>query len=468
MKIKFIFKENKYDNFGLGLFSDSDINLSSNPYDMKIITMLGLHIKHTKKYEPIKLGWLYPDGRGMELQDSPLHFHGDIMRLVDRNYDQSKTELQGPVDFGKLTGAMRIGAPNAIEIFTKLSQEQLAYIRRNCRGERFTLVVTEKLFQSKTLTIGTLSDGYWLQELNKKLMENNLVDFNPLLESKTTATSKNWLRYNVDIINKFAERSISYEIFKENFGRLGRPIKSFFDIVKETFRVTHGNKKQEFYNILVTKKIKKTLGAGNWGITFLLEDDMVLKIGFSRSGPDINEIDKLERFSGKYPKELLDFKKLQNLLFSEKADLQDLMVYDYGNINNLLYYVLESKVYPFENKRISSTASNNINAFFYMFNNFMRDKKIPPKSYSKRNMWDSFLDYLEENKDNPLATRTLMLFDRNQKLFNKTFNYLYNRLRTRGGRILEDLDSDNLGSLNPLEKDEDLLADDNPWVQFDF
>lgn len=453
MKIKFILRE----NYG------KKIKLPANPYGMSVINNLRLH--RTKKYQPIQYGWLYPDGSGLDLHNTTLHYHGDIMRFVNSDYNRDELETQGVIDFGKLTGAVRVVYSNAFEIFTKLSVEQLAYIRRNCRGETLDIVVTGETSRVKAFTVHSQSEGYWLQDLNQKLIEFDLVDFNPLLQE---SREKNWLRHNMDIINKFAERSIAYEIFKENFERLGKPINNFFDIIKQTFKTTHGNKKQEFYNILVTNKIKKTLGVGNWGITFLLENDMVLKIGFSRSGPDINEVDDLRKFSGKYPKELLDFKKLQHLLFSQKASLEDLMIYDYGNINNLTYYVLESKVYPFENKRINSTIINGINSFFYQFNNFVNKKNIPPKSYSKKDMWNSFLEYLEQDEGDLLSSKVLALYDNQPKLYNKIFNHLYDRMRTRGKRVLEDLDAGNLGSLKPLEKDEDLLDDNNPWVQFDF
>lgn len=178
MKIRFILKENS-----------GTVSLSKNPENMNLVNMVKKVLGSVDRKQSINYGWLYPNGSSSVF--NPTQFiHGQVMQILEPDYAANeKSSLdreiklieQGPLDFGLMTGSLRIAAYGKFEIFTQITPDQLAWIRRHRAGSGISIFLRPL---GRSIEIPEMSLSSWNQKLNQELIDNGVASFNVLAESK--------------------------------------------------------------------------------------------------------------------------------------------------------------------------------------------------------------------------------------------------------------------------------------------
>lgn len=187
MKIKLILKENVTQPSGL----------KENPYNIEVVRKLKSILKRFGEQPMTNTlsGWLYPDGTcsditGILMEDDRM-VHGDVMVLLFPNYADSlsghdretKILYEAPREFGSLTGSIRVAYSKYFQIFTKITPQQLAWIRKHCAGEHIILslgVIGDG--QDLELEVSTIYE--WNKKLNQFIINNKLASFDVLSEQR--------------------------------------------------------------------------------------------------------------------------------------------------------------------------------------------------------------------------------------------------------------------------------------------
>lgn len=153
--------------------------LPENPYNMEVVrkvrNILGTFLGNPEYF----YGWLFPDGSSSEIST----IHGEVMAIVDENYDEDAYEHRGPSDFGRLTGSIRVGDYSGYKrffhLFTKITPKQLAWIRKNFAGKEILIS-----FEGEDYFILESSISEWSKNLNSIIVQYNLASFDVLSENK--------------------------------------------------------------------------------------------------------------------------------------------------------------------------------------------------------------------------------------------------------------------------------------------